>query len=68
MTGKIELAPVDDHVTRLTVCGMYKAPFGRLGKEVDDLFMHAVAEATVRDLAQSIAARLDSLVRSERWS
>jgi len=68
MTGKIELAPVDSHVTRLTVCGMYRAPLGRLGKQLDDAFMHKVADATVRDLAQSIAGRLDTLVRSERWS
>ena len=68
MTGKIELAPVDSRVTRLTVCGTYKAPLGALGKQLDDAFMHKVADATVRDLAQSIAGRLDTLVRSERWS
>jgi hypothetical protein len=59
MTGKVELAPVDARVTRLTVRGMYEPPFGRLGKHLDDAFMHSVAEATVRDLAESIAKRLD---------
>ena len=59
MTGKVQLAPVDAWVTRLTVCGMYEPPFGRLGKHIDDAFMHSVAEATVRDLAESIAERLD---------
>jgi hypothetical protein len=59
MTGKVELAPVDAQVTRLTVCGMYEPPFGRLGKHLDDALMHRVAEATVRELADSIAKRLE---------
>ena len=58
MTGKVELAPVDARVTRLTVSGMYEPPFGRLGKHLDDALMHRVAEATVRELADSIAKRL----------
>ena len=68
MTGKIELAPVDSRLTRLTVCGMYEPPLGRLGKQFDNAFMNKVAEATVKDLAVSIANRLQALVRSERWS
>jgi hypothetical protein len=68
MTGKIELAPADSRTTRLTVCGMYQPPLGSLGKHLDDAVMHKVAEATVRDLAESIAKRLETLVRSESWS
>ena len=60
MTGTVELAPVDARVTRLTVCGMYQPPFGRLGKHLDDALMHRVAEATVRELAGSIAKRLET--------
>ncbi|HEY8863658.1 MAG TPA: SRPBCC family protein [Candidatus Dormibacteraeota bacterium] len=58
MDGKIELAPVDPDVTRLTVCGMYDPPLGRFGKHIDDAVMHRVAEATVKELAESIAKRL----------
>ena len=60
MTGKVELAPVDDRVTRLTVCGMYQPPLGSLGKHLDDALMHRVAEATVKELAESIAKRLQA--------
>jgi hypothetical protein len=60
MTGKVELAPVDNRVTRLTVCGMYQPPLGRLGKNLDDALMHRVAEATVKELAESIAKRLEA--------
>jgi len=62
MTGKVELSPVDARTTKLTVCGMYEPPFGSLGKQVDDAFMHTVAEATVADLARSIASRIAAVL------
>jgi hypothetical protein len=65
MTGNVELAPVDGRTTKLTVCGMYEPPFGPLGKQVDDAFMHKVAEATVADLAESIARRIDAAVLAQ---
>jgi carbon monoxide dehydrogenase subunit G len=58
MTGRIELAPVDKDVTRLTVSGMYEAPLGRVGRQLDEALMHKVAEGTVHELAESIAERL----------
>lgn len=62
LDGKIELAPVDKGVTRLTVSGMYKPPLGRLGEQIDDALMHNVAEATVKELAESIAKRLERTI------
>jgi hypothetical protein len=59
MTGKVELAPVDPRNTRLTVCGMYEPPLGRLGKQLDDALMHRTAHATVKELAESMAKRLE---------
>jgi hypothetical protein len=38
---------------------MYEAPLGRLGKHLDDALMHRAAEATVKELAESIAKRLE---------
>jgi hypothetical protein len=68
MVGSIELAPVDAGTTKLTVSGMYEPPLGPLGRQIDSAFMHTVAEATVGDLAQSIAKRLDDAasVRTKR--
>ncbi len=59
MTGKVELASVEPRITRLTVSGMYDAPLGRLGKQLDETLMHRAAEATVKELAESIAKRLE---------
>ena len=65
MTGKIELSPSDPDVTRLTVSGMYQPPLGSLGRQLDQALMHNVAEATVKELAESIAARLDKALKAE---
>jgi hypothetical protein len=62
MTGKIELAPTDKDVTRLTVSGMYQPPLGKLGEQLDEAVMHNVAEATVKELAESIATRLEKAI------
>ncbi len=58
MNGKIELAPSGKDETRLTVSGMYEPPLGKLGEQLDEALMHNVAEATVRELAESIAEKL----------
>jgi hypothetical protein len=62
MTGRIELAPVDKTVCRLTVSGMYEPPLGKLGKQLDETLMQGIADATVKELAQSIANRIDAAV------
>jgi hypothetical protein len=66
MTGKIEVAPVDKGVTRLTVSGMYEPPLGRLGQELDEALMHNAAAATVKELAESIAQRLEKAVATRQ--
>ena len=65
MTGKIELAPSDKEVTRLTVSGMYQPPLGSLGRQIDEAVMHNVAEATVKELAESIASMLEKALHRE---
>jgi hypothetical protein len=63
MTGNVELAAVSDRVTRLTVCADYEPPVGRLGEQIEDPLLHEVAQATVKDLAESIARLLDGGVQ-----
>jgi len=38
---------------------MYEPPLGRLGEELNAAVMHKVAERTVRELAESIAQKLN---------
>ena len=58
LSGRLELTPVEKKLTRLTLSGMYEPPLGRLGGLIDDAVMHSVAEATVREVAESIARQL----------
>ena len=65
MTGRIELAPVDKDISRLTVSGMYEPPLGKLGKQLDETVMQGIADATVKELAESIAKRIDAAVSAQ---
>lgn len=65
LTGNLELVPVEKAVTRVTVSGMYKPPLGKFGELMDEALMHGVAEATVRELTESIARELGSLLSAE---
>jgi len=58
LQGSLEVVPVEKQVTRLTVSGMYEPPLGRVGALIDDAVMHSVADATVRELTESIAEQL----------
>jgi hypothetical protein len=64
LVGRLELVPVEKTVTRLTVSGMYQPPLGRLGALIDETIMHSVAEATVKEVTDSIAAQLSAVARS----
>ncbi|HET7421858.1 MAG TPA: hypothetical protein VFL27_15870 [Candidatus Dormibacteraeota bacterium] len=63
MNGKMELFPVTQDETRLTVSGMYEPPLGKLGEQLDRALMHNVAEGTVKELAETIAKRLEKTGR-----
>ena len=66
LVGRLELVPVDREVTRLTVSGMYEPPLGRVGELIDDAVMHSVAEATVSEVAESIARQLGEVIDSKQ--
>jgi hypothetical protein len=59
MSGKVDVAPVSQDETRLTVSGMYEPPLGRLGEQLNEALMHKVAQRTVKELAKSIAENLN---------
>jgi hypothetical protein len=48
LEGELDLAPLGDSQTVLQVHGQYDPPAGSLGRHLDRLVLHRVAEATVR--------------------
>jgi hypothetical protein len=56
--GDLELSPLGETRTELTLRGRYQPPGGALGRRVDELLLHRLADATVRAFLSSLAGRL----------
>jgi hypothetical protein len=59
MTGRVAVSPVSKEETGLTLTGMYDPPLGKLGEQLNETLMHKVADRTVKELAVSIAEKLN---------
>jgi hypothetical protein len=59
MEGDLEIAPLGSHESQLRFSGSYDPPLGSIGRQLDRLLLHQIAEATVRAfLSQLVAALL----------
>jgi hypothetical protein len=56
LEGEIEAAPVGADRTQLSMTARYTPPFGLLGRVADRALLHRVAEATVKDFVDNVAA------------
>ena len=59
MTGNVSASRAARDETRLTVTGMYEPPLGKLGEDLNASLMRRVAKATVKELAEQVAERLE---------
>lgn len=48
LSADLEIAPLGLQLTQLTIHGRYEPPLGAVGRRLDRLLMHRIAEATVR--------------------
>ncbi|HEX6677243.1 MAG TPA: SRPBCC family protein [Actinomycetes bacterium] len=58
LDGDIELGPLGPGHTQLAISGRYRPPLGSLGRAADRVLLHRVAEATVKDFLDRVAAAL----------
>ncbi|MGO9657576.1 MAG: hypothetical protein ACLQVK_05935 [Acidimicrobiales bacterium] len=58
LDADLELCPLGESQTELTLRGRYQPPGGALGRRIDQLLLHRLADATVRAFVTSLAARL----------
>ena len=59
MEADLEIAPLGAHESQLRLSGSYDPPLGLLGRQLDRLLLHQLAEATVRAfLSQLVEALL----------
>jgi len=64
LEGELEVAPLGRQVTQVGLSARYKPPFGLIGESLDRALMHRVAEATIRDFVERVAAGLVELSRA----
>jgi hypothetical protein len=60
MSADLEIAPVGTDLTQLTLRGRYTPPLGAVGRRLDRLLMHRIAEASVRAFLEQLAAMLSA--------
>ena len=58
LDADLELSPLGEDRTELLVMGRYQPPGGPLGRRMDELLLHRLADATVRAFLSRLAARL----------
>ena len=59
MVADLELTPMGTDMTSISFMGRYVPPLGPLGREVDRMLLHRLAQASVRALLARVAARLE---------
>lgn len=58
MVADLEIAPLGAHDSQLRLSGSYDPPLGPIGRQLDRLLLHQLAEATVRALLGQLVAAL----------
>lgn len=61
LTADLVLSHVGQTRTKLSLQGTYEPPLGMVGRAVDRMLLHNVAEATVQDWVDRVAAAVSSV-------
>lgn len=60
LEADIELGSLGEDRTQLAISARYRPPLGALGRRVDQILLHRVAEATVKDFLDRVGAAITS--------
>jgi hypothetical protein len=60
LDGELELGTLGKNRTQLALSGNYEPPLGTVGRTVDRLALHRVAEATIKDFLDRVATTLQA--------
>lgn len=58
LDGSLEVSPLGEAMTQLTLFARYDPPFGKIGAGMDRLVLHHLAEHTVRAFLRDVAQHL----------
>ena len=67
MEGTLHVEPDGAGCTRLTLNARYDPPLGSLGRLVDRVAMHRVAQLTMTDFVQKLAGELEAALGKQHW-
>ncbi|MEA2670329.1 MAG: hypothetical protein QOG45_549 [Chloroflexota bacterium] len=56
----LEVMPIGEHETQLSLMGRYEPPVGELGRRLDRRVVHRVVQASVRSFLLGVAAALEA--------
>jgi hypothetical protein len=59
MTADLTMVPLGDELTQIRFEGVYQPPLGAVGRMLDRVILHRVAELSVKDLVDRIVAILE---------
>ncbi len=62
LDAHIEVAPLGEWQTQLSLSGTYRPPLGAFGRAADRALLHRVAESTVKDFVDRTAAAIEERV------
>jgi len=62
LDADVEVAGLGPWRTQLSISARYTPPLGPLGRSLDRALLHRVAEATLRDFLDRVAARLQTMI------
>ena len=60
MAATLSIYPLSAHETQIDLHGRYRPPLGAVGKAIDALVGHRIAEASVLRFVQEVAARINA--------
>jgi hypothetical protein len=63
LEGELELASLGAHLTQLSLNGRYQPPLGLVGRTIDKALLSRVAEATIKDFIDRLAAAIEPAAR-----
>jgi hypothetical protein len=62
LEGELELASLGTGLTQLALSGRYQPPLGLVGRTIDRALLSRVAEATIKDFIDRLAAAIEAAV------
>ena len=62
LEADLEVGPLGEGRTQLAISARYRPPLGAVGRAVDRVLLHRVAEATVKDFLDRLGAAITAVV------